>query len=465
MLFGGGIRGGKTFCGMGALILLCKMFPGSRWAIVRDSLPTLKRNTIPSFRKICPDSFCLTGKLDTSYNQETQTVTFRNKSQILFFAENFDQDKELFRWRGLEVNGFLLEEVNELNEKSFNKAIERAGSHVIAGGKQPIPLIIATMNPSQNWTKDRFYTPFVNGTLPTNWFYLTSKIFDNPFIPPEYIANLKTLPKHEYSIYVDGDWNVINKTGAEFYRSFRMQKNTIQNELTNMGLPELYDRDKPIHISFDENSNPYMTANIWQIFEPSDRFGVPPDTKRVFVQIDEICLEAPDNKIDSVCDKIKNRYNGHESGVFIYGDATSLKEDPKLQPGENLFTIILTRLRHWNPIVRVPASNPNVLTRGNFINSVFEVDFCGNVILIGSNCRNSVADYLNVKMDSDGTKKKVRETNTLTGISFERFGHTSDANDYFLINVMNDDYIFYIKGSPAANQKIVARSTLKQNRF
>lgn len=467
LLFGGGIRGGKTFCVLGATILLCKMFPGSRWAIVRDSLPTLKRNTIPSFRKICPESFCLTGNLDTSYNHDTQTVTFKNGSQIIFFAENYDQDKDLYRWRGLEVNGFILEEINELNEKSFNKAIERAGSHVIKGGKQPPPIIMATMNPSQNWTKTRFFEAFINGTLPANWFYLTSKIFDNPFIPAEYVENLKTLPKHEYSIFVDGDWNVTNKTGAEFYRSFTMQKNTIANDINrSTGRPELYDPDLPIHISFDENVNPYITATVWQIFEPSDRFGVPEGTKRVFVQIDEFCLEQPDNKIDTLSDRIKLKYSGHVGGVFIYGDATSKKDDVKMSVGENLFTMILSRLREWHPIERVPASNPSVAMRGNYLNSVFEVDFAGNVILIGLNCRNSVADYLNVKIDSDGSKKKTRETNSSTGVSFERFGHTSDANDYFLIYVMSDDYHFYLKGSPAANQRIVSRIDVNnKNRY
>ena len=72
IMYGGAIRGGKTFAGIGALLLLCKKYPKSRWAIVRDSLPTLKRNTIPSFNKVCPMSFM------QKYSQDTQTVTFNN---------------------------------------------------------------------------------------------------------------------------------------------------------------------------------------------------------------------------------------------------------------------------------------------------------------------------------------------------------------------------------------------------
>lgn len=476
LIFGGAIRGGKTFCVLGALILLCKMFPRSRWAVVRDSLPTLKRNTITSFRKICPDSFCMTGKLDTSYNQDTQTVTFKNGSQVIFFAENFDADKELFRWRGLEVNGFILEEMNELQLKSFNKAIERAGSHVIANGRQPPPLILGTCNPAQNWTKDLIYNRHISGTLPDNWFYLSSKIFDNPFIPAEFIENLKSLPKHEYSIFVDGDWNVVNTTGGEFYRSFTLERNTIENQInSSTGRPNLYDPEIPIHVSFDENVNPYITATVFQIhnkprpdeFEKVEKFaafGVPDDVERVFLQIDEFCLTQPNNKIDKLCERIAERYVGHVSGLFVYGDATSQKDDVKVVG--NLFTIVRDRLNSFNPSIRVPASNPSVVPRGNFINSVFEVYFRQNAILIGSNCRNSFADYLNVKQDADGSKKKSKERNNETGVTFEPFGHTSDANDYFLIAAMFDDFVFYLRGSPAFNQKIVTRNeTKRKNRY
>jgi hypothetical protein len=118
ILYGGAIRGGKTFGGLAALILLSRFFKGSRWAVVRKDLPTLKRTTIPSFKKIVPTNFLLGGSLATGYNQTDQVVTFKNGSQIIFFPENFVEDKELNRWKGLEVNGFLLEEINELHERS-----------------------------------------------------------------------------------------------------------------------------------------------------------------------------------------------------------------------------------------------------------------------------------------------------------------------------------------------------------
>jgi hypothetical protein len=93
-------------------------------------------NTIPSFMKICPLSTI------KKFNRVTNVVTFYNDSQVIFFGENYDMDKDLNRWRGLEVNGFLLEEVNELQEISFYKSIERRGTHVIEA--KPPGLILCT---------------------------------------------------------------------------------------------------------------------------------------------------------------------------------------------------------------------------------------------------------------------------------------------------------------------------------
>ncbi|MCK4909336.1 MAG: hypothetical protein KAS70_05510, partial [Planctomycetes bacterium] len=96
------MRSGKTFSGLAALIMLSIRYPTSRWVVVRKDLQTIKRNTLPSWEKIKPRNFIV------SHNMDTQTVTFENGSQIIFFGENYDKDKDLNRWRGLECNGWLL---------------------------------------------------------------------------------------------------------------------------------------------------------------------------------------------------------------------------------------------------------------------------------------------------------------------------------------------------------------------
>lgn len=198
LLYGGSIRGGKTFCTLALIILLCKIYPKSRWAVVRKDSMTIRRNTLPSFWKILPQQFM------KSFNATLNTAYMNNGSEILFLGENFDKDKELNRFRGLEVNGFVLEEANELNESTYNKAIERSGSNLI--NPMPKPLIALTCNPSQGYLKTKFYDPWKSGTLEAPFFYMPASIFDNPKIPKEYLESLKSLPPEIYRRFVEGDW-------------------------------------------------------------------------------------------------------------------------------------------------------------------------------------------------------------------------------------------------------------------
>ena len=100
----------------------------------------------------------------------------------------------------------------------------------------------------------------------------------------------------------------------------------------------------------------------------------------------------------------------------------------------------------FHPSLRVQKSAPPVVMRGNFINTIFDVGYDGIVIEVDSRCTNTTNDYLYLKEDSDGTKKKEKAKDPSTGISYERFGHTSDANDYFICTVFANDFINYQRG-------------------
>lgn len=200
----GSIRFGKTFAALCAIYILCRIYPKSRWAIVRKDLPTLRRNTVPVFEKTRPNNFV------DKINQSTWTAKCKNGSEILFFPESFSIDQDLDRWKGLEVNGFIFEEAHELNEKSFDKAIERAGAWIIQDGKQPPPMILLTANPGPSWFKMKFYDKYINNTLKPPWLFIPAKITDNPHLPKSYLKSLNILKEtspENYRRFVLGDWN------------------------------------------------------------------------------------------------------------------------------------------------------------------------------------------------------------------------------------------------------------------
>lgn len=438
ILFGGAIRGGKTYAGLGALLLLCKFYPGSIWAVVRDSLPTLKRTTIKSFKKVCPAKFI------QSYNQETQTVTMTNGSQIIFFPENYDDDKELDRWKGLEVSGFLLEEVNELQEVSFWKAVERAGSFIPKPGiKKPKPLVMMTCNPANNWVKKLIYDKYMGKedpetglpmSLPEDFLYIPSKITDNPFVmaDPEYLESLKSLPAYQYKVFVEGDWDIQLKTGGEYLKCFELDKH-VWRQNDKRGSCD-YDPNLPIHISWDDNVNPYLPCGMFQFTKtPAINNGKTVYNFEVRM-IDEIASATPRNNISNVCNEIKRKYPNHKSGMFIYGDATANKEDTKLEKGYNFYRLILEELSEYKPTNRVISHNPNVVQRANWMNTVLEKQAGGITMWFAERCKTAVNDFILLKEDENGGKAKFKKKNPATGVTEQVVGHFTDLLEYFMVS-------------------------------
>jgi hypothetical protein len=170
----------------------------------------LRRNLIPSYNKLRPRYFA------TEFNQSTWIARCTNHSEIILFPESFSTDPDLNRWKGLEVNGFVLEEANELVEKSWAKAIERAGSWIIPATPwnpdpiQPPPLVMCTFNPCQNWPKKIFFDPWNKETIRAPYYYLPSTVADNPYATDAYKESLRNLPPAEYKRFVLGDWSAAN---------------------------------------------------------------------------------------------------------------------------------------------------------------------------------------------------------------------------------------------------------------
>lgn len=359
----------------------------------------------------------------SDFNQQTMTVTLTNGSQFIFMAEGYDTDKELNRFRGLEINGAFIDEVNEIEEMTFDKVIERSGSWFHSPGCPT--KIITTANPCNNWLKKRIFDKWEKGELPNGIAYIPAKIYDNPYIPDEYLEGLKLLPRFQYEVFVEGNWNIQLKTGGEFYKCFEMDR--------HIGFFK-YNPNLALHISFDDNVNPYLPVGIFQI-----------EGKNVYM-IDEIVGITPKNTVKAVCNEFKRRYSGHQSGLFVYGDATANKEDTKMEKGFNFYRLILHELKNYKPKSRVISHNPSVVMRGNWINTVMEKEIGGIKITINEGCKEAISDFVNLKEAADGTKAKDMETDAKTKVRYQKYGHFSDLFDYFMVSAFAVDFANYQKG-------------------
>jgi hypothetical protein len=430
ILFGGAMGGGKTFWGLSALLVMCELFPGSRWCVIREDLEKIRITTIPSFKKLEPGG---------TLRESPFNYTHPNGSIILFKGENYDHDKDLQWLKGLEVNGFLFEEINECQQDTFELAFSRAGRWECAN--RPKPIILATCNPAKNWVKTLVYDRWVNNTLPPNWLYLPSSIEDNPYLTPDYKQNLTSLPRYKYEVFVKGNWDVQLKTGGEFYKCFNIQQHTGSYP---------YNPVLPLHISWDDNVNPYLPCGIFQIAGTELRM------------VGEIAATSPGNTVNAVCNEIQRLYPAHAAGMFIYGDATANKQDTKLEKGYNFFRLVVDNLRRYHPVNRVLASNPSVVMRGNWINTVFEKEPHGLRFRIDERCKCTITDFTCLKEAADGTKLKEMETHPITKIRHQKLGHFTDLFDYIACSAFAGEFAAWQKGS-ASPLPVVGRNVSRNS--
>lgn len=431
VLYGGAIRGGKTFVLLAMFCLLSKVFPGSRWAIVRKNLPTIKKNLYPSWNKVKPDTFI------AKMNNETHTVTFKNNSQIIFFPENYAQDKELDRWKGLEVNGFGFEEINECQQVSLFKAFERAGSYIVPGLQiQPKPIVVGTCNPTQGWVKSLIYTPWKNKTLKSTWKYIQSRIHDNlPLLAaqPDYLPSLKeNLNHYEYEVYVEGNWDVQLKTGGEFLRKF---------ELSDHVRPLDVDPSNMIHVSMDSNVYPYIAVSVWQLVKKG--------TGWVIRQVHELPAEDPINTGTKA-----GKHTGewlkaieYKQRVMIYGDRSTKNRNNIDENKKSFFQLFTEGLANEGFKIedKMLSKAPPVAGIADFVNAIFAGEVIGLSIEIAEHCRESINDYIETKTDKDGSMLKVRTKHpTIEDLTYEKNGHLTDTLKDFIVSAFHTEYLAFI---------------------
>jgi hypothetical protein len=220
------------------------------------------------------------------------------------------------------------------------------------------------------------------------------------------------------------------QAGGEFYKGFDMARHVKHVE---------YDPALPLIVSFDENVVPYQPALIGQIHGKTYR------------AIREITMRTPNNTIKAACDSITATYPDHTTGMFINGDATSQKEDVKLEKGYDFFRLIIQYLARYRPQRRVGKSNPSVAMRGSWLNDVFSNGTGGIGIEIDPKCIELIADLNFVKEGPDKGKVKQEGIDPHSKKRCQLRGHLSDCLDYTMTENFQGDYLLYQKGGARFN--------------
>lgn len=192
--YGGAAGGGKTRLGCYLLITACEQYPGSRWAIGRKELKTLRLTTLSSLFEI----FKELGYSEKDYRYDVQQglITFANSSQILILDTAYSpQDPEYTRFGSLEISGAWIDESNETPEKAKSILKTRVGRKNNVNGTSIKPFWLETFNPNKGHVHRDYYKPWKEGTMPSYRAFIRALPGDNPHLPEAYITNLERSDK------------------------------------------------------------------------------------------------------------------------------------------------------------------------------------------------------------------------------------------------------------------------------
>lgn len=186
LLLHGAYNCAKTVTCCIKMLTIADLYPGYRWGVGRKIWDELRKTTMSSFFKFCPR------RAWEPYGRRSDTekiLELNNGSSFIWF--HLDDPDTLTIVRGLELNGFFLDQIEELYEEIFTALLPRLGrwdkvtvpqhlidQHVATTG-QPWPWInevtgkpmppsyaLATANPDHelHWMYPRF-----DDTDPGHW--------------------------------------------------------------------------------------------------------------------------------------------------------------------------------------------------------------------------------------------------------------------------------------------------------
>lgn len=241
ILVGGSAGGGKSSTICYAVLILSKKFPGYRCAICRKTSPALRLTTFEEMKQTLVREGLVkresrqTSGYDYELDNMSNEIRFKNGSKIHFMSLDLRGDEDLQRLGSTNLDDVYIDEAGEIAFEAYQIAKSRIGRGPASIMYKRPGKIIMSCNPSQNFLREYFYDPYerqgagefqkwkIGNTINKEGkeidayrCFLRATCFDNPFLPPSYIENLKSLePKQRKRLY-EGNWNYSDDDNSLF---------------------------------------------------------------------------------------------------------------------------------------------------------------------------------------------------------------------------------------------------------
>lgn len=399
----GGSRSGKTYSNLQLLHLFAQSDKEPTiTSVVAMTMPHLRKGAIRDFIKILQSDGSYNSQ---QWNSSTFTYTYKSGSIIEFFSA--DSDKV----HGAQRDRLFINECQFIPYEAARQLFVRTSGQ-----------ILLDFNPIKKFWVDE---KLVNNHENTNqYFVLNSTYKDNRFLSPAQVQEIESNKYDEawWQVYGLGITGSI-RSGYWFYSHFGSQ-NILQQDRP-------LDLDTAVHVSFDFNVSPYISAGVFQLFNEDGRWKA--------YMIKEFALKNPYNQTKHLAQTILNYLNDFKGQLFVYGDASGKHADTRGNMNDWDIIEQVLRPKLSNTSFRVPVSNPRLKGRRDFMNKILADQFQIGMYFNPS-CKITIEDFQNVLEAPDGTKLKQRVKDEESGMTYEPYGHFSDTVDYMMCEAFRDLY-------------------------
>lgn len=432
VLYGGAAGGGKSTLIAATANYYVETYPETRYYVAREVLKDLKESVLLTMF----DYFKISG-VKYRYREQHSLIYFPRTDCTIYLLEVKlnPSDPDFNDLGSREYTAGFIEEGVKVNRRASDILITRTRyKHDVYPDLSPKQLI--TCNPGPGWVKDDIVKPTMetgHAKRKTDVF-ISATLASNP--NAKFAAAYRKTLEENTTAYdrerlLNANWDAQQKTGAEALKSFDQDKHVHKLE---------YNPNLALHLSFDENVNPHITCGIYQIETMKDK-------TREVRRIAEVCPRPPKNTRKNAALLVQKLFPAHKAGMFIYGDASSQKNETDKEYGENFFTDIKSFLKQYNPSMRVPSKNPPVVAKLGFLNLILEKEYRQIRILVDRECEVGIADFAYAMEDAEGGINKKKVTNPETGVQYEKHGHAIDELSYIICQAFSGDFAFYQNGS------------------
>lgn len=191
--YGGAAYGGKSYLGCFWITASSLAYPDTGWLLGRKDLINLRRTTLLTLFKLWEELGIK--RNEYNYNQQSNIITFANKSQIfLFDLANQPSDPLFTRLGGLDLTGGFIDESNEVIEQAINIILTRLGRRNNDKYKL-LPKLLEGFNPDKGHVYSRFYKPWRDNLLPQHRKFIKALPTDNPTVTEAYLNQLRNSDK------------------------------------------------------------------------------------------------------------------------------------------------------------------------------------------------------------------------------------------------------------------------------